>query len=336
MFLVDSIWDESKKILGNCDDDKLLKWIGDAVALIANKGDMEGFKGYVDVCTAGCGCVSSASRSTCNREGGCGRKVLTLPAEVDTVIGVNIGGQPAVGKAHLFAFHLNGPGDCRQTCEWSWMDLDKIYCTQRDLITPGTVVAFLQTEEDNDAELLIFGFDSQGNTLRRQVNGVWRNGYQVPTVFGTAVSDLGAPVIGRITGVQKSKTVAAIRLATVDDSGAAGVTLAVYQPDETLPNYRRIQLNRGCNWARVAYLKTNPTFSSRYDHIPLRSRRGFLMALQAVKFYSEQHVDMGHTFEADAARMELEAQMKAEAPVYFPPQILDHNSIRDKNDYYIV
>ncbi len=332
MFRVDDVYDEASKIFGACDDTQLFRWMGDAVSLICNKADLEGFKGYLDICTAGCDCKDT---STCNSPAGCGRKCVTLPREVQTVIGVNIAGQPVAGFDQLFEFHLNGPGSCRTVCEWKWLDQQRNHSTYRDLIFPAKLVAYLQLPDDNGKQLVVFGFDSKGQVLRRFENGQWINGYRVPTIYGYGIPDAEAPLIARITGVFKDRTAGSVRLSTVDDSGTTGTLLAVYEPDETLPQYRRIKLNRSCNWVRIAYLKTNPTFFSRFDHVELNSRMAFLLAMTARKMFKDLRADEAHSYEADAARLEIEAQMKLEPPTYMPPQILDINNPRSKDDYDI-
>jgi hypothetical protein len=316
-----------------CNDVKLLRWLSDAVAMIANKEDLEGWKGYLDVCSAGCSSCDGATQ--CNNPAGCGRRCVALPREVDTVLAVNIGGQPVLGYGQTFSFHLNGPGDCRTVCEWKWQDAGKMHCTYRDLPHPSKLVTFLQTPEDNGKQVLVYGYDEAGNVLRRQVNGVWLNGYQLPTIYGVAVPDAAAPVIARITGLFKEVTVGSVRLSTTDNSGATGTLLTVMEPDETLPQYRRIQLNRSCSWVRIAFRRTNPVFTSRYDHVPLRSRLAFLMAVQARKHVSDNQIAEAHSYEADAARLELEAQLMAEPPVYNPVQVIDMSNLRDKYDYNI-
>jgi hypothetical protein len=148
-----------------------------------------------------------------------------------------------------------------------------------------------------------------------------------------AVPDSEAPFVARITGIFKQRTVGTVALAATDDT--ASTFLGIYEPDEQVPQYRRIQLNRSCNWARIAYLKVNPTFNSRFDHIPLRSRKALLLAVQACKHYADLQIDDAHAFEADAARLELEAQQKAEPPVFMPLQVIDMSNPRDKYDYDI-
>jgi len=334
MFRVDDVYDEAKKIIGVCDDTKLFRWLGDAVSLIANKADFEGWKGFLDICTEGCACERGTS-ATCNVPTGCGRQMISLPREVDVVLGVNIGGQPSLGQHQLFEFHLNGMGSCKTICDWSWMDQGGGHPTTRDLVTPAQLVAHLDTAADNNAELVVYGFDSTGRELRHQEAGEWEKGYRVPTIYGVALPTADAPTVGRITGVYKSVTVGEVTLSTIDADGSNGVNLGVYAPDETTPQYRRIRINRCANWVRVAYMKTNPVFRSKSDHVPLRSRIAFLLAVQARKHYSDLNYDEAHSCEADAVRMEIEAQQRAEPPVYMPVQILDMNNPRDKNDFDI-
>lgn len=333
MFRVDDIYDEAKKIVGVCDDTKLFRWLGDAVSLISNKEDLEGWKGFIDICTSGCHC--SATSSTCNNPAGCGRRCITLPREVETVIGVNIGGQPVLGYNQLFEFHLNGPGSCRTICEWKWQDQGQFHFTFRDLVHPAKLVTYLQSPDDNNSTFLVYGYDDKGNVLRRTENGQVMDGYRVPTIYGVAVPDVEAPEIARITGIYKDRTIGNIRLSTIDDSGATGTLLGIYEPDEQNPQYRRIQLNRSCNWARIAYRKTNPTFFSRFDHIPLKSRVALLVAVQARKHYADLQINDAHAFEADAARLELEAQQMTEPPTFMPVQVIDMSQPRDKYDYDI-
>lgn len=316
MFRVIDVLDDGKKILGACDDQKFFRWLGDAVSLIVNAGDFEGWKSWLDICTTG------------------GGKCITLPREVETVISVNICGKPALGMGTLFEFHLNGPGNCGCLCDYVWIDQGQFHSTYRDLVTPAKLVAYTSTEEDNGDELTVFGYDSNGNVLRHQVGGEWRNGVRIPTIYGMAVSDEGAPTVARITGIFKSRTVGSIRLSTIDDSGTTGVTLGVYEPDETLPQYRRIKINRCAPWVRIAYRKTTPVFLSRYDHVPLKSRIALLLALSATKHYNEFKLAEAQAFESNAQRMEIMAQDKAEPTTTLSPlQVVDRSSsLRDKSD----
>lgn len=306
MFQIDDIFEEGKKIVGMCDDPKFFRWLSDAVTLTANKADLEGWKGFIDICAT--------------NQGRC----ITLPREVETVYGVNVGGHPTLGLGQLFNFHLNGPGDCNQTCGWSWQDSGGFHSIYRDITVPTKLIAYVDKQSDAGKSLIVYGFDDRGNQLRRETSEGWLNGYQVPTIYGYAVPDSIAPNVARITWVDKALTDGTIRLSTIDDSGVTGALLAVYEPDERFPQYRRITLSRACQWVRIAYRKTNPVFRSRYDRVPLKSRIGFLLALHAVKSYSEKDIASAHAFESDAARLELEAQNASEAPTYTPLQVIEN------------
>jgi len=314
MIQVTEVYDEAKKIVGNCDDVRLYRWMCDAVQLIANKAELEGYKGWVDICT---------NCETC----------VTLPREVDTVLAVNIGGKPTLGQHQLFNFHLNGPGDCNPLTSWTWQDQGKWHCTYRDLILPSKLVVYLETDLDNNKSFLVHGFDSNGHPLWHEIGGERRRGLLIPTVYGYAIPDADAPEVGRITGIEKEDMVGMCRLSTIDNSGNTGVLLGVYEPDERLPQYRRIKLGQRCSWVRIAYRKSHPRIDSRYDRLPLLSRRAFLLAMRAIKSYEEIDFANAHAFEADAARLELEAQMAVEPPTYFPIQVMDLNQPRDKTDY---
>jgi hypothetical protein len=313
MFQVDNIWDESKKIIGVCDDQKLLTWAADVVTMIANKGDFEGWKGFIDICTT---------------DGG---RCVSLPREVGTVYAVNVGGNPTLGLGQLFNFHLNGPGDCVRSCNWTWQDLGT-HATYRDIVTPSKLVAYAQNEADDGKRFIVHGYDVNGNRLRFEECGVMRDGYPVPVIYGYAVPASDAPTVARITGISKDPMVGTARLSTIDNDGATGILLGVYEPDEIIPQLRRIQLGIPCRWVRIAFRKTDPTFTSRFDHVPLKSRMAFLLGMQARKFYSERNLADAHAFEADAARLELEAQNASESPTYSPIQIIDHNNIQDKSE----
>lgn len=316
MFQVIDVIEEAGKIAGFCDEVKLMKWLSDAVTLSANKADLEGWKGYLDICTEQSGLY------------------LTLPREVGTVLAVNFGGRPTLGLNELFNFHLNGPGDCHGKCQWVWQDLGGSHPTYRDIVVPSKVVAFVQKSVDAGKKLIVYGYDVNGLPLTTVTSAGVTKGYQVPTIYGYALPDSEAPTIARITGVQKDPTIGTIRLNTLDDSSTIGSLLAVYEPDETIPEYRRIRLGRCCKWVRIAYRRNNPQFTSVYDRVPLKSRIGFLLALKAVKFYSESDVANAHSFESDAARLEIEAQLATEAPTYFPIQVVDGgNNLIDPIDY---
>jgi hypothetical protein len=315
MFQVTDVYDEAKSIFGACDDVRLFRWITDAIQLVCNKADFEGWICYVDLCVDG--------------------QCVTLPREVECPLAVNIGGVPTLGRNQLFNFHLNGPGDCTESIGYSYQDKG-FFPTYRDIVTPSKLIAFVDKEEDEGKELRVYGYDADGLPVRQKVGGVWQDGWLIPTLFGYAVPDSGMPKFSRITRVRKAVTAGALRLSTLDDSGITGLTLGIYEPDEVEPMYRRIKLGKTASWIRLAYRKTSPTIRSQYDRIPMRSRRSLLLAMKSLKFYEEDDIANAHAFEADAARLEKEASDVAESPTMTPLQVIDLNNLQEKCDWDIV
>lgn len=302
MLTVDEVWDEISEIWGFCAEVKLLRWLTDAVQLLANKGEIDPLVGFVDLCV----------------DGGC----VTLPREVETVLAVNIGGHPALGRDEVFSFHLNGPGDFCTPCDYTWTNVGG-FPTYRDLQCPAKLVAYLDNPEDQGKELRVFGFDDQNRPLRTKVGENWEDGYLVPTIFGYALPDSTAPYVSRITSVRKAVTVANVRLSSFDNSSSSGTLLGVFEHDETEPRYRRIRLLRNCQWVRMMYRKRSLELRTRHDRIFLHSRPALLLACRAVKAYAQADIAGGVQYEAQATRLLTEKESVLQAPLANPVQVSD-------------
>lgn len=312
MLLVLEVLDEAKKIFRHCDEKQLFEKIGDAVELLANKGEVDPLVGYVDICADSAQC-------------------LTLPREIETILAVNMDGHPTLGRHPFHTFHLNGPGDFL-TVWRSWTDVGN-FPTYRDLPCPGKIVAYLDNEEDQGAELRVFGHDDQNRPLRTKIDGVWSDGYLVPTIFGFSVPDSVAPTISRISHIFKANTAGDIRLSSFDNSATVnsttGTLLGIFEPNETKPMYRRIKLWRNACWVRIAYRKRTYRIFSKYDRILLHSRLAMVLAMRAVRFYDDTDISNATTYEAHAVRILTEKEAALEGPGLTPIQVDDRNSIKN-------
>lgn len=307
MFIVDDIWDESKVIFGHCKEPRLFRQISDAIQLLANKGEIDTLTGYLDICVS--------------------NNCITLPNEVETVLAVNIGGHPSLGHDDLFSFHLNGPGDFDRSCKFDWFNTGR-FPTYRDLPCPSRLVAFLDNQDDEGKQIRVFGFDNQNRPLRTQVNGDWMDGLLVPTIFGYALPASSDPIVSRITGIVKDRTVANVRLSSFDNATGSGTLLGIYEPDETRPAYRRIRISPGSDWVRICYRKRTADVYTRNDRILLHSRLALLLAMRAVKKYEENDVGTALGFEAQAARLLTERESVLTNPVGNPIQVEDRNGLK--------
>lgn len=316
MILVSEIWDEARKTFGHCLEPKLYRWITDAVELLASKGEIDPLVGFVDLCL----------------DGPC----ATLPAEIETVLAVNICGRPAMSKDILFSFHLNGPGDCGRSCSYSWADQGN-WPTYKDLVCPSKLIAFLDSPEDAGKMLKVFGFDEFNRPLRTKIGDTWEDGLRVPTVYGYALPSSSDPYVSRITGIVKDLTVANVRLSSFDNSanmtGGSGTLLGVYENWEVKPIYRRIKVNTCGGWIRMCYRKRSIELRSQNDRILLHSRPALLMAFRALRYYDDGDFSNGNQAEANATRLLTERENSLQGPARMPLQVIDLNSVMDKNDY---
>lgn len=312
MLLVSEIWDEAKITFGHCREEKLFRQISDSIELLANKGETDALKGYVDLCV----------------DGGC----VTLPREIETILAVNLCGKPAIGRDALFSFHINGPGDHGCGCEHTWTDGGN-WPTYRDLKCPAKLIAFLDSPEDAGKMLKVWGFDSENRPLRTKIGEVWEDGLRVPTIFGYALPSSADPVVGRITAIQKDVTVGNVRLSSFDGASTSGTLLGVYEPDETKPEYRRIRICPSGPWVRIFYRKRTYEIRSVNDRILLSSRPALLMAMRALKFYTDGDLANGQAYEANATRLLTERESSLTGPPSLTIQVDDRNSISNKFDY---
>jgi len=312
MLIVEDIWDEALTIFGSCAEKKLLRRITDSVELLANKGEIDALVGMVDLCVDG--------------------KCVTLPREVETVLAVNMGGRPALGRDELFSFHLNGPGDFGTPCTYTWENVGN-FPTYRDIRCPTKLVAFLDRPEDSGKALRVYGFDEQNRPLRTEANGEWTDGYLVPTIYGYAIPEAGAPTISRITWIDKALMVGNVRLSSFDNSSSSGTLLGVFEPDEVRPQYRRIKLHRGCEWVRLCYRRRSLELRSRADRILLHSRPALLLAMRALKKYEEFQLGEAVGFEAQATRLLTERESVLTSPTANPIQVNDRNSGRSDDGW---
>ena len=307
MILVSEVWDEIKEVWGHCNEKKLLRWLTDAVQLLSNKGEIDCLVGYVDLCSSG--------------------RCITLPREIETVLSVNIGGNPSRGRDELFSFHINGPGEYRNSCDWTW-DNSGQFPTYRDLSCPSKLVAFVEEPADAGVELRVFGFDQENRPLRTNANGVWSDGLLVPTIYSYALPATTDPLVSRITAIVKGKSVANIRLSSFDNSTFTGTLLGIFEPDETKPLYRRIRINTNDSWVRLCYRKRSLELISQSDRILLHSRPALILAMHAIKKFREMDIASAVQFEAHATRLLTEREETLTSPIFSPIQVEDRNTLK--------
>jgi hypothetical protein len=309
MFPVSDISADVKRVLGHCDDATILNRVNAAVEILAAEIDLDTNVAFVDLCVGTNRCIA-------------------LPDEVDQVLAVNIGGTPAQGHDRFFDFHLNGPGiDCRETSEFDWVDRGS-YATMFDPASGFSVVAFLDSADDNNEPVRVYGYEHGTNRwVTSEEGGVTVDGFLVPTVYGTPMANPDAPLLNRITRISKGDTKGFIRLAS-----GTGTQLADMRPYEHESRYRRMRLSRASTWARVLFRRRNFKLRTFSDLVPLNSPRAVVFMCQALKKYDDDLVEAGDSYYARAIELMRKKQHSVNPPTGPSIQIADRNLIADKRD----
>ncbi len=322
MIQVADIYDEAKKIVGveGDNDAFLFRRITDAVELLANKGDFDPLLGVLDI--------------------GVHDRLVTLPPEVETILGMNICGRPALARDAMFRFHLNGLGDRHNALGlrgWRQFEFEDLgdFPTYRELMTPSKLIVYCSNTEDEGKQFWVYGFDAQGNTIRTKVGDVWRDGAPITVVTAYMILPEDAPVFARITGIQKESFVGACRLSTIDVSTMTGTLLGVYQWNDTLPRFRRIRISHCAPWVRIMFRRSTFKITSIYDFIPLGNTQALIMMLRAIRNYdSPGGIAEAEAQEATALRWLSEQQHTSTPPVVHPITVVDGSTgLNDKTDY---
>lgn len=307
MIPVAEIMEEAQQITGNDRQDFLFKRITDAVELLANKGEFDPTRGYLDICVSSC--------------------IVALPPEVETPIACNMAGNPAVPRDELFKFHLNGPGEGGPTLEWEWVDQGDA-CVYRELTKPSKLIGAASVSSDNNSEMWAYGYDENQNWIRTKVDDTtFVEGWKVPTFYLTGALPADAPLFSRITRIRRAPTNAPTQLSTLD-----GIKLAVYQPWHTEPQFRKIRLSQPVPWVRIAYRKRVFKVTSEFDLLPVNNSQAVLMMLRAIQLYPKDPAT-AETLESTAVRWATEEQHTSNPPVMHPIEVHDLNGLNDQVDY---
>jgi hypothetical protein len=142
----------------------------------------------------------------------------------------------------------NGPGQQTSTCDTTGQP-GFAYCSGNTLIDRGTACAFddiadtgnrlklyADLPEDVGAQVLVQGWDENGNWILTDGGNV--NGEYV-TLGLAAVTTTSKFLKGGLTAIQKPITKGPVRLYDWNPTTGVQRALGIYEPDETVPEYRR-------------------------------------------------------------------------------------------------
>jgi hypothetical protein len=311
MILVSEIWDEVKKILGNCTDEVGYRKLGRAIEILANKSDWDPLVGFVDI-------ITDVSKK---------ETLVALPRDIETPLTVSYGPYPALARDKLFQFHLNGPGGKCVCVDWRWWEDAPESVTMRDLKAPAPLAAIAEHPADVGRVMQVYGYDAAGQSIRTEVDEVMVEGYPL-TIQASYVPDPQAPVFARIARVSKPESTGPVNLWSVAN-GVLDVLLATYAWNDTEPVFRRMRVDRPSELVRIHFRKKTFALRSQNDLIPLHSAEAVLMMLQALRSYSDREFDIAMASEATAVRWLTEEQATRNPSIATPIQFLDKPNCED-------
>ena len=295
MLLVSDVFDEVSRVMRACDDATVYNRISDATEILCNKADIDPLLGFVDITTGG-------------------SRKFTLPREVDTVLAVNFSGKPSFPRNRWAEFHLNGlGGDADQTCEYFWDDKGD-YPLFVDPTSPIRLVAVSTNAADvGTTELWAYGYDENGRRVVSTVGGQTVDGYKVPLYAASTPAGGADPKFSRVVCIRKTATKGFVSLYGADDASSTSL-FGEYEPDEQLPQYRRITLSRDAQWVRVQFRRKVLRVSRPSDRIPLHSRYALMLMVKALQKYDDDKIEEAVAYEGQAVKLLMEKQQASNPP----------------------
>jgi hypothetical protein len=315
MLLVSDVFDDVKRLMSNlCPDDAaILNRISDATELLCNKADVDPLIGCVDIATSG-------------------GKAVTLPREVDTILALNISGVPSFPRNRWAEFHLNGFGtDDSDKASYFWDDKGD-YPLFSDPAVPCRFSAITTNEDDVAAgEIWVYGYDTEDRRVMTEVGGSMRDGYRVPLTANFEAPDEEAPLFKRVTEVRKTSSKGFFMLYGTPEGGEPALH-GEYEPTETLPRYRRIQLSMSACWVRVQYRRKVFRIVHQTDRIPVHSRYALMLMCKALQKYDDDKIDEAEKYEKKAVQWLIEKQQSTNPPSSPTIQVSETTSLVDRHD----
>lgn len=170
---------------------------------------------------------------------------LTWPRQIQTIELAAVCDKPIKVRNSWYEFNESGPGIQSGTSGLKLVDRGE-HCAFDDITggeTDRKIKIYADVAEGSGKYIILQGYDQNGNWIRTQVSGSWIDGERVAIPAAANLQSLSTKYFSKLSRVIKDETNGAIRLYEYNASTSANVrALAIYEPDETLPSYRRSYL----------------------------------------------------------------------------------------------
>lgn len=246
---------------------------------------------------------------------------LTWPRQIETIETFAVCGWPGKIRDQWFEFLGTGSGLRSADCGCAHELVDRDPGPTFDWIRPTGKKVKLYSDEDEaeDAWVLIQGYDDNGNWVRTSDGGIMVEGEYI---LATSVGRLSTTLFSNVTGVIKPITNGTLRLYEFDTATSTQRTLAIWEPDEERPHYRRSLVpgladratsgDSSCESASV-------TVVAKLRHIPVRNDNDWLilgnqdalaLMVQAIEKERKDRWDEAAIYEQNATRL-LEEELSS-------------------------
>lgn len=162
---------------------------------------------------------------------------IVWPRQIASILSASVSEVPIKTRNQWWEFIEQGLG-IQDECNDSMDMIDHGTTPVMEQITGNTynVRVYRDVTSDEGIEVLLLGYDENGNWIRTVQDGEWKDG---EIVAATALGAISTKIFSVISAVQKPVTDGTIRLYSYDPATATNVSLlAAYDYDETRPSYR--------------------------------------------------------------------------------------------------
>lgn len=175
-------------------------------------------------------------------------------------------------------------------------------CSYKDMSggTNSYIRVYAGDLSDVGRTIILQGYDQNGTWIRTLVNSVWIDG---ELLTQTANYVQSTKKFTSLTGVQRHSTNTITRLYEYNATTLLEIDLAVYDPDEILPQYRRSFLTNWCSDTPavtvMAKLRHIPV-SSYYDYVIPPCADAIKLMAQSIRSSDNNLLDEAQGYEAKA------------------------------------
>jgi len=247
--------------------------------------------------------VGTILRYVCCVASGC----LTWPRQIETIESYAICDYPGIVRNKWYEFLGNGTyGHKSDECDAGLL-IDRGFGVGFDNIcgTDKKIKVYADVAEDANAQILLQYWDTNGTWVRTLSGGSYIDGELIDLDNATPQFTTYELLANGLVGVQKPVTNGTIRLYEYDTTDASEKALAIYEPDETRPQYRKSLIpgleNMGaCCDSDTDCENIKVTVMAKLKHIDVSIDRDWLilqnlpalkLAVMAIKAEEQNHFD---------------------------------------------